>query len=132
MGDTGSVVVWSKSFEGGRNSELAEVFPELLEFLHGINNRFYDLEDIFKAQYYVDKELKGSTSIKYVLPVLCPELSYNELNIQNGGMACKSWKEMIFDIEDQSKKDQIAEDVRVYCKLDTFAMVRIWEEVCKV
>ena len=132
IGDTGSVVVWNKSFEGGRNAELADTFPDLSEFLHGINNRFYDLEDIFKAQYYVDKNLKGKTSIKYVLPVLCPELTYDSLNIKNGGMACKSWKEMIFDLEDQSEKDQIAEDLRVYCKLDTFAMVRIWDELSKI
>ncbi len=132
MGDTGSVIVWNKSFEGGRNTELAEAFPDLSEFLHGVNNRFYDLEDIFKAQYYVHKDLKGKTSIKSVLPVLCPELSYKNLNIQNGGMACNSWKEMVFQMEDQTQKNQVAEDLKEYCKLDTFAMVMIWEEVCKI
>lgn len=132
IGDTGSVIVWNQKFEMKCNEDLAEAVPELAEFLHGLNQRVYDLMEVFAKQHYVHKDFRGSSSIKYVLPVLCPELTYQDLNIHNGGMACNGWKKMIFEIEDHAEKSQLATDLKAYCELDTFAMVRIWEELCKI
>ncbi len=132
IGDTGSVIVWNKKFEGKCHEDLAEAFPEMAEFLHGLNNRFFDLMEIFSKQYYVHPDFRGSSSIKYALPVICPELSYADLNVQNGGAACKTWKQMIFDTEDTTKAAQMADDLRAYCKLDTLAMVRIWEALLQI
>jgi hypothetical protein len=130
IGNTGSVIVWNKKFEGMCNSDLANAIPELSEFLHGITNRFFDLMEPFSKQLYVHKDFKGSSSIKAVLPVLAAELNYKDLNISNGGMACSSWGQMVFD--KHNNKEQIATDLLEYCKLDTWAMVRIWEELMKV
>ena len=88
--------------------------------------------EIFSKQLYIHKDFKGSSSIKYVLPVIAPELSYESLDIQNGGMACNGWKRMIFEIKDPEEQKQLAQNLLDYCKLDTFAMVRIWEEVSKI
>ena len=76
MGNIGSVIVWNKSFEGKCNSDMAEQVPELSDFLLGINTRFFDLEEVFKKQMYVDKGFLGRTSIKNVLPILVPNLTY--------------------------------------------------------
>jgi hypothetical protein len=46
--------VWNKTFEAGRNKEMAELYPEFAEFLLGLNQRIYDLADIFKQCLYVD------------------------------------------------------------------------------
>src|SRR3989344_7540271 len=78
IGETGSVIVWSKSFECTRNKEMAELCPDFAEFMESVNSRVYDLMDIFKNNYYVDPKFKGSNSIKDVLPVLIPELNYKE------------------------------------------------------
>ncbi len=125
LGDTGSVIVWNKKFEGKCNSDMAKQIPELADFLNGINERFFDLEEIFKKQLYVRKEFRGKTSIKNVLPVLAPDLSYKELNIQDGGAACNSWRKMIFEVNDQNEVDQIYQDLLAYCELDTLAMVEV-------
>jgi hypothetical protein len=126
IGDKGSVIVWNKKFEGKCNEDLAELNAGLAQFLHGLNNRLFDLMEIFSKQHYVHKDFKGSSSIKAVLPVLVPNLSYEGLNIKDGGMACSKWKQMIFDSLNVSRTEQIAEDLKKYCELDTLAMVEIW------
>ncbi len=125
IGDSGSVIVWNQSFEGGRNNELATALPEMEDFLLGLNGRFFDLMKIFSNQLYVHKAFKGKTSIKKVPPVLCPELSYEGLGIRDGGAACNGWKMMIFDDISPDQKQLVAQDLLAYCKLDTYAMVRI-------
>jgi hypothetical protein len=125
IGDHGSVIVWNKSFEGGRNKELANANPEIQEFLFSLNDRFFDLMTVFSNQFYVHKAFKGKTSIKKVLPVLCPELSYDGLGIKEGGAASNAWRSMIFDDISLEQKELIARDLLAYCKLDTLAMVEI-------
>ncbi len=132
IGDTGSVIVWNKSFEAMCNKDMAHQMPELADFLLGINKRFYDLEDPFQKQLYVRKEFRGKTSIKYILPVLAPEFSYKDLNIQDGGSACNAWKKMIFELDDPNEKESIYHDLLAYCYLVTLAMVRILDILKKV
>ena len=127
MGDTGSVVVWNASFEGKCHEDMAKQFPELSDFLLGVNDRFYDLEVPFRKQLYVRKEFLGKTSIKNILPVLVPDLSYKDLAIQDGGAACSAWKHMIFDNVSSSESQLIYDALLKYCELDTLAMVKILE-----
>lgn len=132
IGKVGSIIVWSKKFECTINKQIAERVPEAAEFITDVNNRVYDLMDVFTKQHYVHKDFKGSTSIKKVLPVLAPELSYKELAIQEGGTAASSWIKLIGGELSSVEKSQLRKDMLAYCKLDTFAMVRILEELEKV
>lgn len=124
--DEGTVISWHKSYEAGRNNKLAELHPEHADFLEAMNDRMFDLKEIFSKNLYVDARFKGSASIKNVLPVLVPELSYKNLNIQKGDQALERWEKMIDPTTPQEEKDQIAKDLLEYCKLDTFAMVEIY------
>lgn len=126
IGKTGSVIVWNKGFECGRNDELAVLCPDLAPQLKSINERVYDLMDIFKDGLYVDHRFHGSASIKKVLPVLCPELSYKELEIGEGTKAMLAWYEMAHGNLSIEEKEQIKQNLLTYCKLDTWAMVEIW------
>jgi hypothetical protein len=132
MGDEGSVVVWNKKFEGKCNEELAALCPELATFFHSINNRFYDLMEIFSKQLFVHKDFKGSYSIKAVLSVLVPHLSYTGLDIRDGGMACSAWRHMIFETNDAPEKLAIGTHLKKYCELDTLAMVEILRALQKL
>lgn len=129
IGPKGSIIVWNKGFEMGCNRDLAKLNPKLADQIHSINDRVYDLMEIFSKQLYVHKDFRGSASIKKILPVLCEELTYDGLNISSGGLACSKWGQMIYDDISQEEKNQIADDLLEYCKLDTWAMVRILEEV---
>ncbi len=87
--------------------------------------------EIFSRQNFVHKDFKGSASIKKVLPVTCPELTYDGMNIADGGTACSSWKEMVFGNLPIEQCKLIENDLREYCKLDTWAMVRIWQNMVR-
>jgi CRISPR/Cas system-associated exonuclease Cas4 (RecB family) len=128
IGPVGSVVVWYESFEKGRNAELAELHPESSDFLEDLNSRVFDLMKVFKKDY-LHPEFLGSASIKKVLPVLLPELSYKSLDIQDGTMALSEWEKMIK--EDMNEKDvkNIRENLLKYCALDTLAMVEIYKKL---
>lgn len=134
IGKTGSVIVWHKSFETGRNTEMAKAYPEYADFLASVNNRVFDLMDVFSKQHYVHHAFKGSSSIKYVLPVLVPEFSYKELDIQNGLSASIRWYEAVTGSVSNEEAQQIYDSLIIYCCLDTLAMVKIYDylmELCK-
>lgn len=127
IGDKGSVIVWFEGFEKARNSEMGGMFPEYNAALEAINERVVDLMIPFKLKWYDDPRFNGSASIKQVLPVLCPHLSYKELGIQEGGSAQRLWMEAILDEKRADQKEMILSDLIEYCKLDTLAMVEIFK-----
>lgn len=131
IADTGSVIVWNKTFECSRNKEFGQLFPEYKDFFLGMNDRVYDLKDIFSKNYYVDPGFKGSNSIKDVLPVLAPHLSYKDLAIGKGDLASVRWYEIVSG-EDSNGKDQVFADLLKYCELDTFAMVEIYQKLASL
>ncbi len=123
----GTVIAWYSSYEKQRNSKLAELHPEYKEFLEEINEKMFDLMTIFSSGNYVDPAFRGSFSIKKVLPVIVPELTYKNLHISKGDQASERWEKMIASDTPLKEKEEIKRDLLEYCKLDTFAMVRIYE-----
>lgn len=129
IGPKGSIFVWYQDFEKGRNTEMGDMLPEFHKFYHRLNERIIDLIVPFFDFYYVDARFGGSASIKDVLPVMVPELSYKELGIQEGGAAQRLWMEAILGGKHAGKEEQILSDLLEYCKLDTLAMVEIYEKL---
>lgn len=123
IGPEGSIVSWHASFEKMQDREMARLFPEYAAFLDQVNDRMIDLEDPFKTDY-VDARFDGSSSIKKVLPALCPELGYDDLDVKDGTMAMESWQRMIN--AGQKEAEQIATSLLAYCERDTLAMVEIY------
>ena len=124
----GTLISWHASFENTRNKEIANIYPEHSDFLLNLNDRTFDLEKIFMDDYR-HPDFKGKTSIKKVLPVLCPEFSYQELEIQNGTEAMENWERMVSENLDKSERVQIQKSLLEYCKLDTLAMVKIFKHL---
>lgn len=127
IGDTGSVISWNKTFEMGRNTDMQTLYPEHKEFLESVNTRMIDLADFVNKEMYIHPDFLGSWSIKNVLPVMVPDLSYKGLKINKGDMAMLEWWEMV-NSEDKSSSADLLE----YCGLDTLAMVKIWEKLKKI
>lgn len=127
-GGIGTVFVWYEAFEKGRNTEMAEMFPDLAEFFNEVNAKTYDLMKIFADNLYIHPEFKGKTSIKKILPVLVPSLSYNELGISEGLAATIKWfRAATWTTMSEAEKLQIFNDLQEYCELDTIAMVEIFK-----
>ena len=130
-GSSGDILVYNIVFEKGKLKDLIEVFPEYSNELRGIVNRLKDLMIPFQKKWYYTPEMRGSYSIKYVLPALVPELSYNDLDIKEGGIASNTFLSMVnetFEGDVKETRKQLLE----YCELDTFAMVKILEKLLQV
>jgi len=126
-GAQGPVFVYNAGFEKARISELAERYPHLSEPLLAINPRVVDLLPIARERYYHPSQ-QGSWSIKKVLPAVVPELRYDALDgVQDGGMAMGAFLEGIRPDTSAARKAQIEQQLLAYCKLDTYAMVRLWQ-----
>jgi hypothetical protein len=130
-GTSGDILVYNIGFERGKINDLIEVFPEYSNELRGIVNRLKDLMIPFQQKWYYTPEMRGSYSIKYVLPALVPELSYNDLDIKEGGTASNTFLSMVngtFEGDVEETRRQLLE----YCELDTFAMVKILQKLLQV
>lgn len=126
VGSFGSIIVWNKSFESQVNDRIAYRLPDERSYLAEVNDRMYDLQDIFAKQYFVHRELFGKVSIKRVLPVLAPELSYSTLAIRNGASAALAWSELLSGELSGKESDDLGGKLRAYCALDSYGMVAIW------
>lgn len=128
----GTVVVWYAPFEKARNDEMAMLHPEYAEFLQDVNLRIYDLMDMVRNGLYLHPGFKGSCSIKQVLPVMVPELSYAEMEINEGKKAAWGWWNIIFAPLEEGEKKVIADQLLAYCHLDTLAMVEIYRKLAAI
>ena len=129
LGTEGSIVIYT-SYETGVLNSLIEHFPQYADELHSVIDRFVDLYAIIKRRYYHPK-FYGSFSLKYVLPALVPEMSYENLSIQDGMQASLDYLRMIDSETSQDEKARIRSDLLTYCGQDTLAMVKIREELLK-
>ena len=128
--EDGSVIVYNKSFESSVNRKIGELYPDLADEMARINHNMVDFMVPFKNRDYYMKEMEGSYSIKYVLPALYPddpELNYDNLPlVHNGGEA----SETFVGLKNKSSEEQeaIRDALLLYCGLDTYAMVKLWEK----
>ena len=126
-GETGPVFVYNAGFEKTRIRELAERYPALAGPLLGIHARVVDLYPIACNRYYHPRQ-QGTWSIKAVLPAIVPELGYDKLDgVADGGMAMDAFSEAIRPGISAVRKSEIERQLLAYCRLDTFAMVRLWQ-----
>lgn len=133
IGLKGSIITWNASFEKSCNTTLGNLNPEFADALQAVNDRVIDLMIPFKPSngWYSDPRFEGSASIKKVLPVVVPSLSYKDLGIQNGGNAQALWMQAVLD-EDRDDKEDILDDLLKYCRLDTLAMVEIYNVLTNI
>ncbi len=129
----GTFIAWNASFEKGCNKEMGERAPKYAKFFRSINERMFDPMYIFKKRggYYSHSGFEGSASLKKVLPVIVPSLSYKELTIQEGGTASASWPKLTNPKTPAVKRKRLRKDMLDYCALDTRAMPAILDQLRK-
>ena len=123
LGTVGSILCYNATFEKTRIKELIKLFPQQEVQLSALTARISDLMTIFQKRFYYHPEFKGNYSIKNVLPVLCPDLRYDSLIIQEGDTASKVYAQL--KLQDEHTAAQQREHLLAYCKMDTLAMVKI-------
>jgi len=126
IGNKGSIVVYNAGFEKGRLNEIARDFPAFEPVINQLKARIVYLMDPFQQKFYYTPEMKGSYSIKKVLPALVPAFSYAGLEINQGGDASLAFEQLLNETSSWKKKS-IRKNLLAYCELDTLAMVKILE-----
>ena len=124
----GQIWVYNIGFERARLTEIARDLPRYRQAALAIAGRLVDLMVPFQQRLYYTPDMDGRYSIKKVLPALVPELSYEHLEIQDGGTASTIFEAIIsgtFEGDVKLTRKHLLE----YCKLDTLAMVRILEKL---
>ena len=123
-GSEGDILVYNIGFERGKLNDLISLYPEYSNEINAIICRLKDLMLPFQKKWYYTPEMRGSYSIKAVLPALVPSLSYDNLDIKDGGSASTIFMQMVNGTYD-GDYEKIKADLLAYCKLDTWAMVEI-------
>jgi hypothetical protein len=129
IGNSGTILTWNMNYEKGCNDRMAGFYPKYKEFFESLNQRINDLMIPFSQMWFVDKDFFGTAKLKNVLPVLATELSYQELDVSDGLLARRIWMQTVLERKNQDQKEKILSDLSKYCTLDTYAMVRILEEL---
>lgn len=127
-GEEGDILVYNIAFERTRLQELANDFPEFAKPISNILNRLKDLMLPFRERWYYIPEMKGSYSIKVVLPTLLPEFTYSNLEIKDGNTASSTYASMVQGVF-SGDANKTLKALLEYCKLDTLAMVKILEKL---
>ncbi len=121
----GSIIVYT-SFEKTTIRGFAQLHPHLSKELDGLIHRLVDLEAIIHNNFY-HPDFHGSTSIKWVLPALVPELSYDRLSVGDGDSAMAAFAYLALDQD--PRPEETKRNLLEYCQQDTLAMVKLHERL---
>ena len=122
--ESGGSVLHYHGFEKNVIKEMAQDGVPGAGRLEAMFDRFIDLRKILE-DCYADAGFLGKTSIKNVLPVVAPGLSYKGLAIQNGDQAQIEYAQALAGELSNEDAQIVYRNLLEYCKLDTWAMVEI-------
>ncbi len=123
-------VVHYSSFEKTRIKSLQKSVPELEPELKELESKLIDLLPVIRNNVY-HPDFQGSFSLKFVLPALVPELTYDDLVIVDGMVASVTIARLLFVAGKLSPEqhEKTRYDLLEYCKRDTWATVKLLERL---
>lgn len=125
------ILAYNKGFECSIIKQLAKIYPDLSAHLLKIHDNISDLLIPFRKGYYYNRAMRGSFSIKSVLPAIFPadpSLSYDNLDGIHNGSDAMSIFPLIKDMP-ANQQEETYRNLLKYCELDTYAMVKVWQEL---
>ena len=124
-GKRGPILVYNRSFEAACLSALARQFPDLSDGLTAIRDRLIDLLPMMR-KYYYHPDMRGSWSLKSVLPAIAPDLSYEDLGeVADGQAAQGAYLEAISPATESARRKALKVAMLRYCERDTLGLVEI-------
>ncbi|MBN8706887.1 MAG: DUF2779 domain-containing protein [Bacteroidetes bacterium] len=127
VGPVGTIIVYNKLFEQKVIQDQMNWFPDFAEQLKPFAERMWDLHAVVSECYY-HPGFHGRTSLKQILPVLVPELTYHDLQVQSGLETQLMWNAMI-RMGPSAERDKMKTDLEAYCRMDTLGMVKVLEKL---
>jgi hypothetical protein len=135
LGETGSIVAFSASFERSVISRLAGDFPAHRPWANAVLPRFADLLTPFKNFHLYHPAQRGSASMKAVLPAFTGR-GYDDLSIADGDAASREYLRITLgeglgegERVGEEERQRVRAALRDYCRLDSEGMALIVEEM---
>jgi hypothetical protein len=123
--DTPGPIFMYTGFEKTIMKDLVRMFPDLADALKQTISWLVDLCKLTETYYY-HPDMKGSWSIKSVLPTIAPDLSYATCGEAQDGLAAgRAYLKVIDPKTDPELRNDLIKSLNEYCKLDTLGMVRV-------
>lgn len=127
---SGAVVAWNASFERGCLLGLAALFPDLAQSLTSLADRLVDLLPVTRRHYY-HRDMRGSWSIKAVLPTLGVP-GYDDLGeVRSGTDAQAGYLEAIDPATSDGRREALRLSLLAYCERDTEAMLVVLDRLTR-
>jgi len=124
LGTSGTILAYNQSFEKTRIEELARQVSLHSDALLELLPRFIDLKDAF-SKYFYHPDFHGSFSIKDVLPVLVPAMTYEGMDVSDGGGAQVAYLKLGDPTISTEERNTYRKHLLEYCRQDTLAMVEL-------
>ena len=125
--EEGSVVAYNAPFERGCILDLGEEFPDDKESMKRIADRLWDVATPFQKGWYMHPAFHGSWSLKAVLPTVVPGMTYQDLEVAQGGEASALWLKVMCGEITGAELEKLKTALIVYCGQDTLGTVKILE-----
>jgi hypothetical protein len=125
-----TILAYNMQFERYCLAEIRRALPDLHPAVVDLELRLKDALPLVRDYvYHVDFD--GSFSLKSVLPVLVPELGYDDLDVGGGMEASRVLEAMLLRREpaDLSKRKHLRGELQRYCELDTWGVVKLLDRL---
>ena len=130
IGEEGPIFAYG-SYEKTVLNALIARYSDLAEDLHKLKERLVDLLSIVRKTYY-HPDMRGSWSIKKVVPTMAPHLNYGSLgDVQDGNAAGTTYLQIINPETDAAECQRLTHELLAYCEHDTLAMVELVKYLSK-
>ncbi|MGH8252891.1 MAG: DUF2779 domain-containing protein [Steroidobacteraceae bacterium] len=128
--ESGPVFAYNSSFERGKLEWLADRLPKRANALRDVVKRLVDLLPITRAAYY-HRDMKGSYSIKAVLPTIDPALAYDNLaEVREGDAAQLAFLQLRDGTLSTERAAEIRSALLMYCERDSWGLVVLRRFLC--
>jgi hypothetical protein len=126
---TGPVLAYNASFERRVLEGLAMRVPRRARALNDLAERLFDLLPVTRAAYY-HRDMRGSWSIKDVLPTIAADLDYARLEVQEAGAAQLAFLELRRPGLKADRRETLTRALLDYCSRDSWGLVVLRRFLC--
>lgn len=118
------IVVYNKKKIAKALNNISELLGKNKDEIKCIINNIVDLNEIFRSKIYYHPKFRGSTYLKDVVKVLCPEINYEELLIKSGEQAEYEYKNQI--VSNGKITTEIKTELTKYCSNDALSILKVY------
>lgn len=129
VGQHGKIVHY-EPYEARILDRLSDAIPERARQLQDLKDRLVDLSAEIK-EYCYHPAMRGSFSLKSVLPAFLPGQGYDHLEITDGTAASVAFLKTLDTEMPSARREKLRSDLRLYCCQDTEATVKLYQHLSR-